>query len=115
MRPAFPGFFEQALAHRGTYADDLGDPADGHPLSPECEHRFGSPVGGHPVTALLRNGFGSLGTVEACIVIAILYVGSALMFRLAVRLFQHRSVSYHSKASIRTALGTRPDMESTNH
>jgi ABC-2 type transport system permease protein len=67
------------------------------------------------VTALLRNGFGSLGTVEACIVIAILYVGSALMFRLAVRLFQHGSVSYHSKVSIRTALGTRPDMESTNH
>lgn len=67
-----------------------------------------------PVTALLRNGFGSLGTVEAYIVIAILYVSSALMFRLAVRLFQYGSVSYNSKVSIRKALGTRPAMASTN-
>lgn len=65
-----------------------------------------------PVTALLRNGFGSLGTVEAYIVIAILYVSSALMFRLAVRLFQYGSVSYNSKVSIRKALGTRPAMAS---
>jgi len=57
-----------------------------------------------PVTALLRNGFGSLGILEAAIVIAILYIGAALMLRVAVRLFQYGSISYTSKVSIRTAL-----------
>ena len=58
-----------------------------------------------PVTALLRNGLGSLSTGEAAIVIAILYIGATLMFRLAVRLFQHGSISYTSRVNIRTALG----------
>jgi ABC-2 type transport system permease protein len=57
-----------------------------------------------PVTTLLRNGFGSLGILEAAIVIAILYVGAAVMLRVAVRLFQYGSISYTSKVSIRTAL-----------
>jgi ABC-2 type transport system permease protein len=57
-----------------------------------------------PVTALLRNGFGSLGILEAAVVIAILYVGAAVMLRVAVRLFQYGSISYTSKVSIRTAL-----------
>lgn len=57
-----------------------------------------------PVTALLRNGFGSLSILEAAIVIAILYVGAAVMLRVAVRLFQYGSISYTSKVSIRTAL-----------
>ncbi len=57
-----------------------------------------------PVTALLRNGFGSLGILEAAIVIAILYAGAAVMLRVAVRLFQYGSISYTSKVSIRTAL-----------
>lgn len=57
-----------------------------------------------PVTALLRNAFGSLGVLEAAIVIAVLYVGAAVMLRLAVRLFQYGSISYTSKVSIRTAL-----------
>jgi ABC-2 type transport system permease protein len=57
-----------------------------------------------PVTALLRNAFGSLGVLEAAMVIAILYVGAAVMLRLAVRLFQYGSNSYTSKVSIRTAL-----------
>ncbi|KIS25862.1 sodium transporter [Arthrobacter sp. SPG23] len=57
-----------------------------------------------PVTALLRNAFGSLGIVEAAVVIAILYIGAALMLRVAVRLFQYGSISYTSKVSIRTAL-----------
>jgi ABC-2 type transport system permease protein len=57
-----------------------------------------------PVTALLRNAFGSLGAVEAAAVIAILYVGAAIMLRVAVRLFQYGSISYTSKVSIRTAL-----------
>lgn len=57
-----------------------------------------------PVTAMLRNGLGSLSIGEAATVIAILFIGSALMFRLAVRLFQYGSISYTSKVSIRTAL-----------
>ncbi|CAN7524718.1 ABC transporter permease [Arthrobacter sp. LjRoot14] len=57
-----------------------------------------------PVTALLRNAFGSLSIVEAAVVIAILYLGAALMLRMAVRLFQYGSISYTSKVSIRTAL-----------
>lgn len=57
-----------------------------------------------PVTAMLRNGLGSLSISEAAIVIAILFIGSALMFRLAVRLFQYGSISYTAKVSIRTAI-----------
>ena len=57
-----------------------------------------------PVTALLRNGFGSLNLLEAGIVITILFVGAAVMLRLAVRLFQYGSISYTSKVNIRTAL-----------
>ncbi|MFF1381932.1 ABC transporter permease [Arthrobacter sp. NPDC058288] len=57
-----------------------------------------------PVTALLRNAFGSLGIAEAAVVIAILYIGAAMMLRVAVRLFQYGSISYTSKVSIRTAL-----------
>lgn len=36
--------------------------------------------------------------------VSILYVGAAVMFRLAVRLIQCGSVSYTSKVDIRTAL-----------
>ena len=57
-----------------------------------------------PVTALLRNAFGSLSVTEAALVIAILYLGAAVMLRVAVRLFQYGSISYTSKVSIRTAL-----------
>ena len=57
-----------------------------------------------PVTALLRNGFGSLNPLEAGIVILILFIGAAVMLRLAVRLFQYGSISYTSKVNIRTAL-----------
>ncbi len=61
-----------------------------------------------PVTALLRNGLGSLSLPEAAIVIAILFVGAAVMFRLAVRLFQYGSISYTSKVNVRTALRAGP-------
>ncbi|MCU1520249.1 MAG: transporter permease [Arthrobacter sp.] len=57
-----------------------------------------------PVTALLRNGFGSLNSLEAGIVIVILFVGATVMLRIAVRLFQYGSISYTSKVNIRTAL-----------
>lgn len=59
-----------------------------------------------PVTAMLRNGLGSLSTLEAAIVIVILFIGSVLMFRLAVRLFQYGSISYTSKVNVRTALSS---------
>ncbi len=61
-----------------------------------------------PVTALLRNGFGSLSLPEAGIVIAILFVGAAVMLRVAVRLFQYGSISYTSKVNVRTALRAGP-------
>jgi ABC-2 type transport system permease protein len=61
-----------------------------------------------PVTALLRNGFGSLSLLEAGIVIVILYVGAAVMLRVAVRLFQYGSISYTSKVNVRTALRSGP-------
>jgi ABC-2 type transport system permease protein len=38
------------------------------------------------------------------LVIVILYVGAAVMLRVAVRLFQYGSISYTSKVRIRTAL-----------
>lgn len=60
-----------------------------------------------PITALLRNGFGSLTLLEAGIVIAILFISSAIMLRIAVKLFQHGSISYTNKVSLKTALGTR--------
>ncbi len=59
-----------------------------------------------PVTALLRNGFGSLNLLQAGIVIAILYICSAIMLRVAVKLFQHGSIAYTSKVSLKTALAT---------
>jgi ABC-type cobalamin/Fe3+-siderophores transport system ATPase subunit len=75
------------------------------PDRPGPDARFRLPEH-HPVTALLRNGLGSLNTAEAAIVIGILFLGAALMFRLAVRLFQYGSISYTSKVNIRTALRT---------
>ncbi|MDN4609568.1 ABC transporter permease [Arthrobacter burdickii] len=59
-----------------------------------------------PVTALLRNGFGSLSLLEGCIVIVILFLCSALMLRVAVKLFQHGSIAYTSKVSLKSAFTT---------
>ncbi len=42
--------------------------------------------------------------IEAGIVLAILYLGSMVLFRLAVRLIQYGSISYTSRVSIRSAL-----------
>jgi ABC-2 type transport system permease protein len=60
-----------------------------------------------PVTAMLRNGFGSLNLVEAGTVIAILFIGSAIMLRLAVKLFQYGSISYTSRISLTKALSPK--------
>ena len=59
---------------------------------------------------MLRNGLDSLSLWEAAIVIAILFIGWAIMFRLAVRLFQYGSISYTSKVNIKGthSTGRRP-------
>ncbi|YCH06358.1 hypothetical protein ACTAQJ_14675 [Arthrobacter sp. alpha11c] len=49
--------------------------------------------------------YGSLCAGEAIVVMAILYVGAVVMFLMAVRLFQHGSISYTSKVNIRNVLG----------
>ncbi|TLM86288.1 ABC transporter permease [Pseudarthrobacter sp. NamE2] len=53
-----------------------------------------------PVTAMLRNGFGTLSTVEAAIVIAELFIVGLLIVRLAVHLFRYGSIEYGKKLSI---------------
>ncbi len=55
-----------------------------------------------PVTAMLRNGLGSLGPIEATIVIAELFILGGIVLRLAVQLFRYGSVEYSKKVSIRT-------------
>jgi hypothetical protein len=42
--------------------------------------------------------------LSRAVVIAILFIGSGLMFRLAVRLFQYGSIAYTNKVNIKTAL-----------
>jgi ABC-2 type transport system permease protein len=59
------------------------------------------------VTSMLRNGFGSLGPLEATIIIAELFGLSAVILRIAVRLFRYGSIEYSKKVSIRTVLGMR--------
>jgi ABC-2 type transport system permease protein len=54
-----------------------------------------------PVTGMLRNAFGSLSLSQAIIVIAELFVLSAIVLRLAVRLFRYGSIEYSRKLSIR--------------
>lgn len=61
-----------------------------------------------PVTAMLRNGFGTLGTAEAWIVIAELFILGILVLRLAVHLFRFGSIQYSSKLSITKTLRRRP-------
>lgn len=58
-----------------------------------------------PVTAMLRNAFGSLSPLASAIVIAELFVLSALVLRLAVGLFQYGSIEYTKRVSIATAFG----------
>lgn len=61
-----------------------------------------------PVTAMLRNGFGTLSTTEAIIVIAELFILGILVLRLAVHLFRYGSIQYSSKLSITKTLRRRP-------
>ena len=54
-----------------------------------------------PVTGMLRNGFGTLPLWQAAIVITELFVLSAIVLRLAVRLFRYGSIEYSRKLSLR--------------
>lgn len=53
------------------------------------------------VTGLLRNGFGTLPLWQAAIVIVELFLLSAIVLRLAVRLFRYGSIEYSRKLSLR--------------
>jgi ABC-2 type transport system permease protein len=55
-----------------------------------------------PITAMLRNAFGSLEVWEAAIVIVELFLLSAVVLQLAVRLFRYGSIEYTSKVSFKT-------------
>jgi ABC-2 type transport system permease protein len=57
-----------------------------------------------PVTAMLRNGFGSLTSVQSAVVIAELFILGFVALRLAVHLFHYGSIEYSKKLSIRNAL-----------
>ncbi|WP_284978960.1 ABC transporter permease [Arthrobacter sp. fls2-241-R2A-200] len=61
-----------------------------------------------PVTAMLRNGFGTLSTGEAIVVIAMLFLLGIVILRLAVHLFRYGSIQYGSKLSITKTLRRRP-------
>ena len=54
-----------------------------------------------PVTAMLRNGFGSLSSVESALVISELFIFGIITLRLAVHLFRYGSLEYSKKLSIR--------------
>lgn len=60
-----------------------------------------------PVTAMIRNAFGSLGAVEATIVVVELFTLGVVALRLAVRLFRYGSVEYSRRLSMRDALRGR--------
>lgn len=55
-----------------------------------------------PVTALLRNAFGSLGLVDAAIVISMLMVLGTVIILLAVRLFRYGAMQYDGRLSLKT-------------
>jgi len=60
-----------------------------------------------PVTAMLRNGFGSLSSIESAIVIAELFLLGVVALRLAVHLFRYGSIEYSRKLSITKSFGRR--------
>lgn len=60
-----------------------------------------------PVTAMMRNAFGTLPLWQATIVIIELFVLSALVLRLGVRLFRYGSIEYTRKLSMREIFARR--------
>jgi ABC-2 type transport system permease protein len=64
-----------------------------------------------PITALILNAFGTLPLWQAIIIIVELFVLSAIVLRLAVRLFRYGSIEYTNKVKIRDVLGRRTSAE----
>lgn len=60
-----------------------------------------------PVTALLRNSFGSLGPVEATIVIVELIVLGLFTIQAAVRLFRYGAMEYSDRLSFKTIIAKK--------
>jgi ABC-2 type transport system permease protein len=60
-----------------------------------------------PVTAMLRNAFGTLPIWQATLIIVELFVLSAFVLRLAVRLFRYGSIEYSRKLSLREIFSRR--------
>ncbi|WP_130177085.1 ABC transporter permease [Cryobacterium sp. SO1] len=60
-----------------------------------------------PITAMLRNAFGSLSGWEAAIVITELFLLSAVVLQLAVRLFRYGSIEYTNRVSFKTVFSGR--------
>jgi ABC-2 type transport system permease protein len=58
-------------------------------------------------TAMLRNGLGTLSTVEAAIVIVELFVLSYITFRVAVRIFKYGAIEYSGRVSLEAAFAKR--------
>ncbi len=54
-------------------------------------------------TAMIRNALGTLGAMEATIIIVELFVLSSIIFRIAVRLFQYGSIEYSQKVALKAA------------
>ncbi len=57
-----------------------------------------------PITALLRNAFGTLPLEQAIVIILILFGLSAIVLRMAVKLFQYGSIEYTRKINVREVL-----------
>lgn len=60
-----------------------------------------------PVTAMLRNGLGTLNTLEAAIVILELFGLSIFVLRVAVRLFRYGSIEYSNRVALRAVFSKR--------
>jgi ABC-2 type transport system permease protein len=54
-----------------------------------------------PITGLLRNAFGSLASWQAIILIAGLFMLSAIVLQIAARLFRTGSIQYNNKVSLK--------------
>ncbi len=65
-----------------------------------------------PITGLMLNAFGFLPLWQAIIIIVELFVLSAIVLRIAVRLFRYGSIEYTSKVKIRDVLTRRTASES---
>ncbi|MGJ4843213.1 ABC transporter permease [Leifsonia sp. Le1] len=60
-----------------------------------------------PITALILNAFGTLPLWQAIVIIVELFVLSAVVLRIAVRLFRYGSIEYTNKVKIRDVLSRR--------